>query len=478
MKPGRSIDLTTGSILKNLAKMSLPIMLSNFMQTFYNLTDMWWLGKLGESARSSVAVAGLAFPIIFFLASFGFGFTVAGTAMVSRFKGAKKPEKIKEAIGQYTFILGIFSMIFLLIAAFFIDDILILLNVPSEILGLANEYMRIIMTGMIFMFIFISYQSISHGLGDTYTPMVIQIVSVLINVVLDPVFIFGIGFIPRMEAVGAGYATLIARIIGAAMAIYSMAKHSPHLVPTFEEIKPNWRVLKNMIKLALPASLGQSMTSFGFVFLQGFVNSFGTLVISTFSIGNRMTSFFMMPAMGVSHGLASIIGQNLGAKKIDRAKRSVLLAFITVISIMGIGCALVFFFGAELTRFFIDDPKVIEVGQRMFKVTSIAAFIFSVLFVFMGVFNGSGQTKATMFLNVLRLWGIRIPLVYLLSGSFLKYAWVAESAIAPILVQIAEPLSAHPYDSLWWSMLISNTITSTLSYIIYRQGGWLRVKVD
>lgn len=465
-------DLTNGSITRNLFRLSLPIMLSNFIQTFYNLTDTFWLGKLGENAKAAVSAAGISFPIVFFLSSFGFGFAVAGTAMVARFKGAKNMEMVRKSVGQYIIILVIFSALFLTVSMVFIDDILQLLQVPEHIFDIVTNYLRIILIGMVFMFVFIFYQSISHGLGDTYSPMKIQLISVSINVVLDPLFIFGIGFLPRMEAVGAAIATLIARIIAALLAIYFIRKGDHRIIPHTSDIKPNWGLIKRILKLSIPASLGQSMTSFGFVFLMSFVNQFGTVVISAFSIGNRMTSLFMMPAMGISNALSAVVGQNLGAKKIERAEKSFHKAFIMIILIMFVGCSVVFLFGGELTKFFIDDPAVIEVGKRMFEISAMAAFIFGSLFVFMGVFNGAGQTNISMILNIGRLWLLRIPLVYILSGKLLDYSLFADSFLKPFLVQIAKPLAVYPYDALWWSMLISNTISSLAAYMFYNTGRW------
>lgn len=471
-------DLTQGSIIRNLIRLSLPIMLANFMQTFYNLADTFWLGKMAVNAKGAVSTAGIAYPLVWTLSSFGFGFAIAGTALVARFKGADQPEKIKESIGQFALILVVFTAIFLLLSMVFLPNILQWLQVPAEILEMSQIYMRIILIGMSFMFIFMFYQAIAHGLGDMISPMKIQVVSVLTNVILDPFMIFGIGFFPEMGVRGAALATLFSRFLAAAMAIWLFRKHSRGLFPRLEDLRPRWKMLKNILKIAVPASVGHSITSFGFLILQGFVNSFGTVVISTFSIGNRMTSIFMMPAMGISNALATVVGQNLGAGKIDRVHDSLNKSFLLVFAILGVGCTLLYFFGAELTRFFIDDPAVIEVGIRMFKVTSIATFIFGVTFIFTGVFNGSGLTGATLRVNISRLWLFRIPLCYILSGRILDYGIFARSAIAPMLESLAQPLSAHPYDALWWSMVFSNSIAGLWSWIIYKRGKWKHLKFD
>lgn len=471
-------DLTQGSIIRNLIKLALPIMLSNFMQTFYNLADTFWLGKMAENAKGAVSTAGIAFPLVWTLSSFGFGFAIAGTALVARYKGANKPEKIQESIGQFTLILVVFTAIFLVISMIFLPQIMKWLQVPEGIFDMAKVYMRIILGGMAFMFVFMFYQAIAHGLGDTVSPMKIQAISVITNVVLDPFMIFGIGFFPELGVRGAAIATFFSRFLAAFFAIFFLFKYSRGLIPQWSDLKPNFKVLGNILRISIPASVGHSVTSFGFLILQGFVNSFGTVVISTFSIGNRMTSLFMMPAMGISNALATVVGQNLGAEKIDRVHASLEKAFILVFSILGVGCSILYFFGADLTRLFIDDPAVIEVGTRMFKVTSLATFIFGVVFVFMGLFNGSGLTGATLRVNITRLWLFRIPLCYILSGRILEFDVIANSAIAPVLEKMAQPLAAFPYDALWWSMVFSNSVAGLWSLYIYKKGKWKRIKFD
>ncbi len=472
------MDLTQGNLFKNLVKLSLPIMFSNFLQMFYNLTDAFWLGKLGENARHAVSVVGLAFPLIFFLSSFGFGFVIAGTSLIAQYKGANKMEMMKEVVAQFVLIMIIFTILFVVIGFFFIEDILHILQTPDVIFSLAKQYLSIILVGMVFMFVSLSYQSFSHGLGDTISPMKIQLIAVGLNVVLDPFMIFGIGFFPRMETIGAAWATFISRGLAAVIAIVFLFKKTPYIIPKLPEIRPAKEMLMRILRISIPASLAQSMTSFGFIILQGFVNSFGTVVMAAYAINNRIIGFFMMPAMGISNGLSSIIGQNIGARKIRRAEKSVNVAFLLVFAIMFTGSVLVYFFGGSITKFFINDLQVIDVGRRMFKVTPIAAFLFGIIFVFIGAFNGSGHTKPIMLLNIVRLWLIRIPLVYILSGTVLHIAFLKDSFLYPLLHRLSIPLSTYPYESLWWSMVVSNAICSIVAYIIYKRGTWKEPRIQ
>jgi putative MATE family efflux protein len=471
----KATNLTEGNLTKILIRLSLPVMFSNFLQMLYNLTDAFWLGKLGENARGAVSAAGIAFPLVFFLSSFGFGFVVAGTSLISQLKGAGRQSEMRSVCGQLILIVLLLSLIFITFSSVFLDQILGFLRVPADIFVVTKHYISIILIGVVFMFLFMTYQSFSHGLGDTLSPMKIQVVSVALNLVLDPLFIFGWGKIPRMEAVGAAYATLIARILAAVLAIYIFRKKTVFLLPSLGDLKPNGKTLKKILNISIPASLGQSITSFGFLLLQGFVNSFGTIVITIFSIGNRLNSFFMMPAMGMSNALATIIGQNIGAGKIDRAEKSVIISFRLIMALMTFGCVILFFFGAQLTRFFIADEAVIGVGVRMFRVISVSSFLFGIIFIFMGVFNGAGHTKPTLILNIARLWGLRIPFVLLLSGMAANY--IRLDVLKPLLQWFAAPLAAHPYDALWWSMVFSNLIISIAAFLIYRKGKWKSGKI-
>ncbi|MBN1971720.1 MAG: MATE family efflux transporter [Candidatus Delongbacteria bacterium] len=468
----RSLDLTTGDIFSKLIKLSLPIMISNFMQTVYNLTDTYWLGKMDVGAKEGVAIAGLAFPLIFFLSSFGFGFVVAGTSLVSQFKGAGKFDQIQKVLGQYVFISIIFAALFLIGGYTFLEDVLKLLNTPEEIMKDSIIYIGVILPGIAFMFIFMVFQAISHGLGDTISPMKAQMWSIGLNLFVDPILIYGMFSIPEMGVLGAAIATLAARFLALVLMLRSSKKIMKDFIPTLADIKPDKDMLRKILSIGIPSSLSQSMTSFGFLLLQGFVNYYGTAVISVYSIGNRMTGFYMMPAMGISNALSSMIGQNLGAGKMKRVEESVGKAFLLVTIIMFIGGTFKFVFAAEITKFFINDAEIITMGIRMFRITAVASFIFGFMFVFTGVFNGAGYTRQSMYFNVARLWLFRIPLVLLFSGYLLNFDLKFPQILDGLLKYLSSPLKEIPYDALWWSMIVSNFIATIWAYLLYVKGDW------
>ncbi len=468
----KNINLVQGNILKNLILLSLPIMLSNFMGTLYNLVDTYWLGKITSGAKEAVAVTGMTFPLSFFIMSFAAGFTVAGTAIVSKFKGMNDTKKIKIAIGQFVPILIVFALMLIIITQTMIPTFLKLLQTPPEIINDAHTYITYILYGMIAMMLFMVYQSITTAFGDSVTPMIVQVITVVFNLILDPLMIFGIGIFPEMGIKGAAIATLISRILASIIALIIFSKKYHDLIPSLEDMIPKKEVLSNIFQIGLPASIGQSTTSLGFLLVQGLVNSFGTTVISANSIGNRMVGIFMLPAMGISNALSSFVGQNLGAQEKDRAVKSVHYAMFLVMAIMTLGCIFIYNYGAELVRFFVNEQSVIEVGQRMFKITAYATWIFGILMVFMGVFNGAGHSKSTMAFNVSRLWLFRIPLAYIFSGYFIgrDLGWFA--FLEDKLVSLGNFLAPYQYESLWWAMVVSNSAGVLIAIFLYSQGKW------
>jgi putative MATE family efflux protein len=468
-------DLTHGRILETLVRLSLPIMASNFLQTFYNLMDTFWLGKLGPHARMAVAVSGNSFPLVFFITSFATGFVVAGTALIARFKGMNTESAIRDAMGQIMLLMGAFFLLFLGIAVFLSHPITHWLGTPPEIAAMTDQYLRIIMISLAFTAIFLFFQGALYGLGDTMTPMTIQLISLGVNFVLDPLMIFGWMGFPRMETVGAAGATLISKIVSAVLVTWFLFRRYRSMIPNIRHLRPNMPLMGSIFRIGLPSSLAQSATSFGFLTLQGFINSYGMVVMSAYAIGQRFTGFFLMPSQGIGSAMTAFIGQNLGAGRVDRAEKSFRLAIALVMLIMTIGGLVIYFFGAQLTHFFIDDPAVIEVGDRMFKLTAFSGPAFAIMFVFFGVFNGAGHTMPTLVLNILRLWVLRIPFTFLMAGQWILVPWMADSVFRPALEWIT--LCPYPYDALWWSMLVSNMIASAMAYAVYRKGKWKTVKI-
>ncbi len=438
-------DMTRGPMTGHLLAVAWPVSVSFLLQTFYNLVDAFWLGKLGKSALVAPTVT---MNVVFIGIALAMGLGQAGTTLISQYKGADRPQEMGRAAGQ-SFILQIgVGSVLALLGLIFAPTLLRWLHTPEDAFAGTLIYMRWITAGVPLMFIFHVYQGIYSGLGDTIGPMRINVATVLINMVLDPILIFGWGPIPAMGVAGAAAATVFARGIASVLAVHALML-GPGFRIHLSDLKPDPEMLKRLMRVGLPLSLGQAGTSLGFTLLVGIVNSFGSSVTAAFGVGHRVIMMVSVPAMALGQANATAVGQNLGAGFIDRAmlsvKRSALLITIFLLPLT----IATFFFGEHITHLFIGDPEVIAYGRDLFRITSFSVFIFGLILVLFGAFQGSGHTLPYMAVNMGRLWLVRIPATWLLA-----VVWDMGPA------------------GLWWAMNLSNLIAGAVALIWFLQGGW------
>lgn len=444
-------DIDDRPPLTRLLSLALPIMAANFLQTLYNLTDAWFLGRLDAASLSAPAVA---MPIIWFLTVFAMGFSMAGTTLIAQAKGMGAGDKVNLYLGQVTFFLLLLSVVLGAAGMLVTDPVLTLMRTPDEVAGHASSYLRIIFSGLPFMFLTVILQAAFQGMGNGVTPLLFQLMTVILNIGLDPVFIFGWGPVPAMGVAGAAWATVIARSVSAFIALLLLTRGYRGLRLELAAMRPRRRELGLLLRIGLPSSTGQAMTALGFSVLQGVINGFGTAAIAAFGVGNRLIGLFNMPAMGIGQAASSLVGRSLGSGDESGARKIVITSIAVILAFLIPTMTLSFFFGNQFTRFFVDDPEVIALGAQLFRVVSVSVIFFGLFTVFGGVFQGGGYTRPYMILNVTRLWGIRLPL-----------AWM-----------FGYRLGMGP-DGVWWAMFISNIAVFSAAVLIYRRGRWAR-KLD
>ncbi|MFA5513579.1 MAG: MATE family efflux transporter [Sphaerochaetaceae bacterium] len=437
------------SLILQLLRLSLPIMIGNLLQTLYNMADAFFLGKLGKEAISAPSIT---MNISNFIIVFGAAFSIAGTTMLSQAYGANKENKERlDFLASQIFLVNFVMSLVVTFSGFFLTRPLMnIMKVPSGLTyDYTYQYMSITFLTMPLMFIDFILRGILQGIGNSITPLFVQSFSVLLNVVLDPIFIFGWGPIPPMQVSGAAWATFIARLFSSAVSLIILFGGFKGIKVHFKLLKPEKRTLTLMTKIGLPAAVGQSVSSLGFAVIQQVVNTFGTAVIAAFGVGNRIQSLFNMPAQGISQATAILVGNNLGRSDDKKASKIVLIATAVSGAFITVGMVLVLIFGPYVIRFFVDDPDVIKHGVTMFKYTTTGVILFAVFTVVLGAFQGGGETKVVMILNIVRLWVIRVPLCYLLPWLF-NFGAVG----------------------IWIAMLISNLVVSFWSFILFAKGKW------
>ena len=408
-------------IIRTAMALSWPVMLSNAFQTFYNLTDAFWLGKVGPEA---VAAPSISWPILFLLISLSAGFAIAGLSLVSQYTGAGESEKANKVAGQLLGTLLIASLGVAVVGFFLAEDILRLMNVPEGVLNVTASYLKITFLGLPFMFSFFGFQALLRGYGDTRTPMIISVSSAVLDAALDPFFVFGWFGLPAMGAAGAALTTAITRGLAGIVGMYLLFSGRVGLKLRLTHLKPDLNLMKRIVSIGIPSGIGQSGTALGFVVLTSLVSTEdgilgGTgLLLSAYGIGNRISSLINIIIFSGVSALSTMVGQNLGADQHDRASEVVKKLFLTFISISAIESVVVYLLRVPLYRIFIDAESVVEMGSTyiMFFVPSIP--FFTVFRLCTSVFDGAGSTKVSMTLSIIRLWGMRILLAYVLYFVF------------------------------------------------------------
>lgn len=429
-----------------ILRIAAPAMAGSLVETLYNLTDAFFLGKLGSTELSAPSVST---SLVFFLIIFAAGLSGAGTTLIAQMKGRGDGERMNFFMNQTGFILAAASGILTLSGLVLARPILRLLNTPLEVLGPALSYLRIVLFGMPFMFAYFLLQASFSAIGDTVTPLKVHLTAVLANLVLDPLLIFGFGPIPALSVAGAASATVISQGLGALLSLRILIRGRGPLRLRSALLRPDPKAASLILRIGLPSSVGQALSALGFTVLQGVVNLFGTGVIAAFGVGNRLIGLFDLPAHGLSVATTTLVGQALGARDETRAARVVRSSLKLCLVLVGIPIGASVIFGGHLVRFFVADPEAIVVGDRMFKVVAPSVLLFSLYLVLTGAFQGAGDTRVIMVLSVVRLWVVRVPLAYAL--AFLV-------GLGPL--------------SIWAAMFVSNLATALAGFVWFRGGRW------
>ncbi len=447
MNQNKSELIQKGDMYKVLLTLSIPIMINSIIQTLYNLVDGIWVSKI-----SSVHFAATSFvwPVNFLFVALGMGLSVAGTSLLSQLLGAGQYKEARKYTTQLMVISFLLSILFTIIGIITSPYIIKLMGGEGEFAQLSNIYLRISFLDLPFMFLYFNINSIMNAQGNTIAPTILSAISAFINVVLDPLFIFTF----NMGIAGAAWATVLSRFVLALFGVVFIFKDSNELKPNFKGFKFDKRIQNEIVRVGLPASIGQAGASMGFVFLNGFIVSYGTATLAAFGMVNRITSLVMQPAMGVGAALTAVIGQNLGANQHERATESFLKASKIALYIGLIGGALIYIFNRSIVDFFIqskDEPEVIIQGITYMKYVAFSMPLMGMFSVFQGVFQGSGNTKFSMAMEVGRLWAVRLPMI-LIFKNFTN-------------------LGPH---GIWISMSVSNLIVCIYGLWVYKTYGWNR----
>jgi putative MATE family efflux protein len=438
---------TEGKILNSLVSLAFPIIMANVLHTAYQLIDTFWLGRLGANA---VAAVSLSFPILFLVLALGGGLTLAGTVIVSQHKGAENQTKINYASSQTVMVIFFTSILLALIGYFSAEPLMKIVGAGPEILKDSISYFQVSSFGFVFLFMFFVFQSLMRGIGNVYLPMFIILGTVLLNLILDPLFIFGWGPIEARGVAGAAMASVFTQGLSAVIGLTILFKGKMGIKIKFFHMKWDFPWVKKLFELGIPSSLDQSSRAAGMTFMIMLVTSFGSEVVAAYGVGARILSLVVVPALGFAIATTSLVGQNIGANKIKRAEKiGDLSNKIGFFGLTGIG-VLLFIFAEPITAFFIpNDPTVIKNGALFIKIMAPSFGLLGVQQILNGVFNGAGFTQASMLISIFSLWIVRFPTAFMLSNK-----------------------TSLGFEGIWWAFPISNFLAAILAFAYYKMGYW------
>lgn len=449
---GSEADYTKISLKRAIFLLAVPMILELIMESTFAITDIYFVGKLGPSA---VATVGLTETYLFLLYSIIMGLSVAVTAIVARRVGEQNPKAAGTAAIQSIFVGILASIPFTLVGIFFPKEMLALMGADTWSIEHGYTYLQWMLGGNLVITLLFIINAIFRGAGDAAIAMKVLMVANGINIILDPLLIFGWGPIPAMGLEGAAIATNIGRGVGVVLQLWVLFRRGgQHIDIKRSERHFDVAVLLNILKTSL-GGIGQMIIAMtAWIFLMRILADVGSVAVAGATITLRIMMFVMMPAMGLSNAAATLVGQNLGAAKPDRAEKTIwqigwyTMIYLVVISI------LFYTFNYTLIGIFSDDAGVIEVGSNWLRILSYSFFVYGWWMVSVQAFNGAGDTQTPTRINFVFFWLIQIPLCWYL----------------------AIPLD-WGHTGVFWGVFISETSVGVFTLWLFTRGSWKSFKV-
>lgn len=440
-------DMTEGNELSLLMRFSMPMLIGNIFQQFYNMVDSIVVGNYeGANALAAVGVTGSLNFLFFSLCN---GMSMGIGIMISQYFGAKDEVHLRKAIANTIYIIAVTGILMSVLGVLLAKPILQFLHTPDVILADAVLYMQIVCGGIIAVAAYNAVSAILRALGDARSPLIFLIIASLINVVLDLVFVISFG----MGVMGVGVATVISQAVAAVGSLlYAVAKN-PYFKISREELKYDRNIIEKCIRLGLPVAAQSSLIAISCVALQSVVNSFGANIVAAFTATSRVEQLVQQPFNSLGAAVSTFSGQNIGARKLGRVKRGYYKSVVLVAAFSALMLVLAYLFGNAIMRLFVNDEAVISIGAEALKITSLLYFPLGMIYVTRGLLNGAGDAFYAMANGVVEI--------------------VGRIGFANLLVLIP----AIGVWGVWWATGLTWLITGLASVLRYRQGKWKHMSV-
>lgn len=444
---GSRQDFTEGSLGRAIFLLSIPMVLEMMMQSVFEVADIYFVGQLGADA---VAAVGLTSSLLILVFALGMGLSMAATATVARRIGEKDPEAAATAAFQ-ALVLGFgISVPIGIIGVVFAPEMLAMMGASPEVIEIGTTYCAIIFgTNITILFLFL-INAIFRGTGDAQYAMRALWIANLLNIALDPLLIFGIGPFPEMGIMGAAVATSIGRAVGVCYQIYILFRgKNARIRLTMAHFKIDTEVMRNMLRISGPGMLQYIVGTASWIALMRIIAMFGAGAVAGYTIAIRVIIFALLPSWGMGNAAATLVGQNLGAGKPDRAEKAVWITSFVNMVFLGLFALVMFFFAEPIIRLFTDEAEAIRIGANCLRIVSYSYIFFAYGMVTVQAFNGAGDTKSPTWINFISYWLLQLPLAYALAVSL---NWGTDGVFAAIA--------------------IAQTVLAVLGIVWFRQGKW------
>ena len=426
-------DFTTGNPTKELLLFSLPLIVSMILQNLYNMADSVIVGRyVGENALAAVSNTSSITTLMLMLIS---GVTMGMSVVVSQYYGAKDEKNVKKAVCTSFYMIVGLSVIFTIVGIVLARPILQLINTPAEIIDDSAAYLHIIFAGTIATTMYNMASQMSRSIGDSITPMIVLLITCILNVFLNILFVTTF----NMGVPGVAYATIIATAISAAVCWIILWRKAPMLHPNKEAAKFDKESFIKVARIGLPSALQSSSVSLGALLVQSMVNGFGGTVMAAFGGAVKIEALISFPPGGITQGLQVFVGQNVGAGKFDRVKKGFWSCFWCIVAYSVFSALVMCLLGGQLMRIYTEEAtsEMIDIGHTYLIVAGLGAFFCGMVYQTRSSLVGAGDASAAVYISVTEL-GVRLIAAFLLSRTSLGYlgvflgspiGWIAGSAL-------------------------------------------------
>jgi putative MATE family efflux protein len=444
---GSHQDYTSGNLNRAILLLAIPMVMEMVLESLFAVVDVFWVAHVGSDA---VATVGLTESLLMLVFAVGMGLSLSTTAMVARRIGEKDPEDAAVAAVQAIFLGLTVSFVIGVPCFIYAPELLRLMGASPEIIATGSWYARIALGGgsgaVVLLFL---NNAIFRGAGDAAIAMRLLWVSNIINLVLDPIFIFGLGPIPRLGVTGAALATFTGRSIGVLYQFYRLMKGTERIRILRKQIRVDLQVLWRLLRVSLTGVVQFAIANTSWIGLVRIVSIFGAAALAGYTIAIRIVIFVILPSWGLSNAAATLVGQNLGAGHPDRAEKSVWRTGLYNMLFLGSLGVILVAFATPIVRLFTSDPAVVPLAASCLRIVSCGNVGFAYAMVMLQAFNGAGDTITPTVVNFFGFWLFEIPLAY----------W------------LAIPRGLHS-NGVYWSIVIAEGSIAVASVVLFRRGRW------